>query len=120
VTEHTPEEAMARALTDRGYRTMTTRTWSRQSALDALAEQRRRHPDHPRRKALDEIAEVLADRLTEHAGLAPADIATVLLIAGATVGALAVMHELPGVVASEILQVTAAELERRGKAGEGT
>ncbi|MEU4172876.1 hypothetical protein AB0F46_39090 [Streptomyces sp. NPDC026665] len=120
MTEKATEEAMARALTERGYRTMTSETWSRQSALDALAEQRRRHPDHPRRRALDQLADVLADRLVEHAGVTPEDIATVLLIAGATVGALAVMHELPGVIASEILQVTAAELDRRGKAGEGT
>lgn len=109
---------MARALTDRGYRTMTTETWSRQGALDALEEQRRRHAGHPRVQALDELARVLADRLVEHADLPSEDMATVLLIAGTTVGALAAMNGLSGLVAAEILQVTAADLERRGKAGE--
>jgi hypothetical protein len=118
VNERDTEEAMARALTARGFRTLTTEQWTRQGALDALREQRRRHANEPRVRKLDEISRTLADRLTEHVDVPPEDMATVLLVAGASVGALALLNGLPGPIVSEILQVTADELDRRANGGE--
>lgn len=118
MSERETEEAVARLLTASGYRTVTTEQWSRQGALDVLREQRRRHAGSPRIKFLDKVASAFADRLTEHADVSPRDMATVLLVAGASVGALAVMHDLPGRVVSEILQITADELDRRANGGE--
>ncbi|WP_406168982.1 hypothetical protein [Streptomyces sp. NBC_00996] len=112
------EEAIAQALTARGFRAMTSEHWSRQGALDVVREGRRRHAGDPRVQKLGEIAATLADRLATHLDVPPEDIATVLLAAGASVGALAVMHHLPGPVISEILQVTADELDQRGTGGE--
>ncbi|MCI3277466.1 hypothetical protein [Streptomyces cylindrosporus] len=117
MNERLTEEAIAQALSARGYRTMTTEQWSRQGALDVIREQRRRNADDPRVRSLDEIASRLADRLTKYVDVPAADMATVLLAAGASVGALALMHSLPGPVISEILQVTGAELDRRATEG---
>ncbi|WAZ20238.1 hypothetical protein STRCI_001339 [Streptomyces cinnabarinus] len=97
---------------------MTSKTWSRQSALDVLREQRRRFADDGRSEALDSLAAVLADRLAEHTDVPPADAATVLLLAGACVGGLAVTHQMPAVMLAEIIQATAVELDRRASGGE--
>ncbi|MHC3474633.1 hypothetical protein ACYF6T_38890 [Streptomyces sp. 7R007] len=112
------EEAMAQALNALGFRTMTTEQWSRQGALDAIREQRRRNTNDPRVRKLEEVCSTLADRLTHHVDVPAADMATVLLVAGASVGELAIVHGLPGVVVSEIFQVTAAELDERARGGE--
>ncbi|MCM1977187.1 hypothetical protein [Streptomyces sp. G1] len=97
---------------------MTSETWSRQSALDALHEQRRRQGPDARLDALDSVAAVLADRLTQYTDVAPADSATVLLVAGASVGALALTHELPAIMLAEILQSAAVKLDQRAEGGE--
>lgn len=118
MSERLTEEAIAQALTARGYRTLTTEQWTRQAALDTVREGRRRNADDPRVQKLGEIATTLADRLTTHVDVSAEDMATVLLAAGASVGALAVMHHLSGPIISEILQVTADELDRRASGGE--
>ncbi|QIJ62600.1 hypothetical protein [Streptomyces sp. JB150] len=118
MNERETEEAMARVLTARGFRTVTTEQWTRQGALDVVREGRRRYADDPRVQALDEIAAVLADRLSKHVDVPPESIATVLLAASASVGAIALMHHLPGPMIVEILQVTADELDRRANGGE--
>ncbi len=70
---------------------------------------------------------MLADRLAEHTDdvykrqhtdVPPADAATVLLLAGACVGGLAVTHQMPAVMLAEIIQATAVELDRRASGGE--
>ncbi|MFJ2004731.1 hypothetical protein [Streptomyces chartreusis] len=112
------EEAMAQALAALGVPAMTSETWSQQAALDALREQRRRNPGDARGAALDELAVTLADRLQAYTDVSPAVGATVLLVAGASVGSLALLHGLPGVAVSEILQATAVELDKRAQGGE--
>ncbi|MFJ8348916.1 hypothetical protein ACIQ9J_21660 [Streptomyces sp. NPDC094153] len=118
MTQDQTEEAIARALRKQGLNALTSDQWTRQAVLDGLREQRRRHADSPRVQQLDEIANKLADRLIEHVDVPPEDMATVLLAASGSVGALAVMHRLSGVVVSEILQVTADVLDQRASGGE--
>jgi hypothetical protein len=65
------EEEMAQALTARGYRTVTSETWTRQGNLDALREQRRRNEGDPRLAVLTQIARKLADRMTEFTDVPP-------------------------------------------------
>jgi hypothetical protein len=120
VDQHSSEEAMAQALTSLGFRAMTSDTWSRQSALDTLHEQRRRHARDPRTDAVYKVAAVLAERLTQYTDVSAADSATVLLVAGASVGALAITHGMPGIALSEIMQAAAVQLDERAKAGETT
>lgn len=114
------EEAAARELTACGYRTMTSETWSRQGALDALRELRIRHRDDPLASEMAQLVGSFADRLAKHTGLSPEDIASVLLVAGASVAALAVLHDVPAPVIVQILQATAVELDDRAKAGESS
>ncbi|MFB7596942.1 hypothetical protein [Streptomyces sp. NPDC056160] len=97
---------------------MTRDEWTRQGALDALREQRRRYAGDPRLEAINKLSECLADRLTQYTDVPQKDIATVLLAAGASVGALAIVHELPGPMLAEILQVTADLLDQRASGGE--
>ena len=111
------EEAAARELTARGYRAMTSETWSRQSALDSLRELRRRDPNDAYGLEVGKLASTFADRLTEFTGLSPEDIATVLLLAGASVGALVVLHDVPAPLMVELLQATAVELDDRATGG---
>lgn len=113
MTRKEDEEAAARELTARGYRAVTSEQWSRQGALDAVREQQRRHAGDPRVKVIERFADALADRMVKATDVSAKDIATVLLAAGASVGALAVMHHLPGPMLSEILQVTADRLDQR-------
>lgn len=114
------EEAAARELTERGYRTMTSETWSRQGALDALRELRTRNRNDPLAPEMAQLASSFADRLTKHTSLAPEDIATVLLVAGASVAALAVLHDVPATAIIELLQGTAVELDDRATGGESS
>ncbi|MFF0139745.1 hypothetical protein ACFYRN_25235 [Streptomyces sp. NPDC005227] len=97
---------------------MTSRQWTRQGALDALRKQRRRNADDPRLEAIDGLAAMLADRLTEFTDVLPADLATVLLVAGGSVGSLAVTDNVPGFMLAEILQAAAIMLDQAAKAGE--
>lgn len=118
MNEREAEEAVARALTSRGFRTMTSDQWTREGALDALREQRRRHAGSPRLETIDRIAGNLADRLTACLDVPPKDVATVLLAAGGYAGALAAMGQLSGLAVAEILQVTADVLDQRTDGGE--
>lgn len=112
------EAATVRALAAQGVRAVTSSQWSRQGALDALREQRRRYAGDPRLEAIDGLATLLAERLTEFTDVLPADIATVLLVAGGSVGSLALTDGVPGYMLAEILQGTAEMLDRRTEAGE--
>ncbi|MEU3899797.1 hypothetical protein [Streptomyces sp. NPDC045251] len=114
------EEAVVRAFNARGMRAVTSAQWTRQGALDVLRENRRRYADHPRMKGLEQFASELAARLTRHTDLPPKDIATVLLAAGATAGALALMHDLSGPAVTEIMQIAADDLDRQTDGGEAS
>ncbi|WND34017.1 hypothetical protein RI578_06775 [Streptomyces sp. BB1-1-1] len=120
MNEDQAEEAVVRAFTARGLRAVTSAQWTRQGALDVVRENRRRYADHPRMKGLEQFASDLADRLSTHTDVPAQDIATVLLAAGATAGAFALMHDLSGPVVTEIMQIAADDLDRRTDGGEAS
>ncbi|MFJ8153882.1 hypothetical protein [Streptomyces sp. NPDC094468] len=112
------EEAMAHELAARGYRSMTSETWSKEGALDAMREVRRRNPDDPALAEMAELASLFADKLTTFTTVAPGDISAVLVLAGASVGALAVLNGFPAEAMVQLLQLTAVELDDRAQGGE--
>lgn len=112
------EEALARELSARGYRAVTSQQWTRQINLTVVREQRRRYADHPRMQALEQYAGQLARTVAHHVQLPPQDIATVLLAAGATASFQAVTHDLPGPMVTEILQIAGDDLDRLADGGE--
>ncbi|MFJ4365125.1 hypothetical protein ACIP4S_13335 [Streptomyces chartreusis] len=112
------EEEVVRELTARGFRAVRSDQWTRQGSLDTLREQIRRNSGDPRLKALESYAEVLVDRLVAHTELSSEDIATVLLVAGGTVGSVALTEHLPGRVVVEIMHIAALQLDDRASGGE--
>ncbi|WP_329214957.1 hypothetical protein OG352_05625 [Streptomyces sp. NBC_01485] len=120
MSEYQSEDAAAQYLTAQGFRAMTSETWSCQVALDALREQRRRYGTDARFEAIEKLASVLADRLTQYTDVSLNDSVAVLLVASASVGALAITHQLPAVMLTEIIQATAVELDERANGGEGS
>ncbi|MFF9310157.1 hypothetical protein ACF1BS_04520 [Streptomyces sp. NPDC014748] len=111
-------EALTREFAKRGIRAFTREQYSRQGMLDAIRENQRRYSGEPHTEFLREAAQMLADDIAEVVGLPAADIATVLLAAGGSVGVLAELNGLCGTTVAGVLQHTAEELDRRASGGD--
>lgn len=111
-------DALAREFARRGVRTFTREQYTRQGMLDALRENRRRNANEPHVQALGHFARTLADDLADVLDLSPADIATVLLVAGGAGGVLAELHGLRGPTLAGVIQYAADELDQRATGGE--
>lgn len=111
------QRALVHALTERGTRAFTADDYSRQGMLDAVRELRRRERNDPRVRFLGDLARGLAHDIASVVDLPPADIASVLLAAGGSVGLTAELHGLSAQSAAAIFQYTADELDQFATGG---
>lgn len=118
MSENPTPDDLARQFQAHGIRAVTSAEWTRQGNLDVVREQRRRHADHPRMKALEALADDLARHVAAHVQLPPQDIATVLLAVGAITGFQSLAHQLPGPMVTEVIQIAADLLDRQADGGE--
>ena len=115
----TPEAKQAvKELAARGIRAMTDDDWTYQRALDIVRENRRRQGDTPTARAVNSWSAGLVEDVQNATGVAPADIAHVLLYAASWVGGLAIVQGLGRDTSLSILSCTADELDQRAKAAE--
>ncbi|MEV7422827.1 hypothetical protein [Streptomyces sp. NPDC091212] len=113
----TPDEVL-KLLQSVGMKAVHADDWTPEWALSVIRENRSRYAHEPWMKAHRELSADLARDLAEETGVAPADISTVLLRAGARLGALMILGVLPSEKATEIMQMAADDLDRQAKAGE--
>lgn len=111
-------DQLVQSLVAHGNRAILEEDWTPQLALDVLRENRRRHASEPRTQALEQLSAQLADDLAAKTGVAPADIALVLLVASSTLAGPALIHRFPGVLLTDLLGYTADNLDQRASGGE--
>ncbi|MFJ6841419.1 hypothetical protein ACIQRE_01980 [Streptomyces griseoluteus] len=111
-------QALIEELKRRGRRFFTTEDYSRQGVLDALRENRRRHANEPLLQEVVHAAKHVASEIKGVVDLPAADIATVLLAAGGTIGILAEMHGLSAHALGGVLQYAGDELDQQATGGE--
>ncbi|MCC9154851.1 hypothetical protein LZP81_31085 [Streptomyces parvulus] len=111
-------DMLAHAFAQKGIKAFTREQYSRQGMLDALRENRRRNQRDPLARFMGEAARTMAKDLQEVVDLPAADIATVLLAAGGSVGVLAEVRGLHGTTVAGVLQCIADELDQAANGGE--
>lgn len=112
------DAAVRRRLTARGIRALEDDERSPEMVLGVIREQRRRHADSPRLRALGELGSRLAGELVDETGVAPADIVKVLVAVASKLGALAVSGEVDAHVITEIMGLAADDIDRQANGGE--
>lgn len=114
------EEALARELAARGVRAVTSAEWTEQAALDMVRENRRRYAHTTRMRVSEGIAGQVALSLAEETGLAPQDIASVLLRASGMLGGLAALHDLSGAQVADFMAIAADDLHQLATTNDAT
>ncbi|MGW6911494.1 hypothetical protein [Streptomyces sp. NPDC054940] len=115
----TPDiDQAVRQLAARGIRAMSEEDWTYQGALDVVRENRRRQGDRSVVRAVNAWSEALADDVLKATGVAPADVASVLLYASSWVGGLAMVRGLGRDTSLLVLSCAADELDQRANGGE--
>ncbi|GAB2714798.1 hypothetical protein [Streptomyces bullii] len=115
----TPDiDQAVRQLAARGIRAMSEDDWTYQGALDVVRENRRRQGDTAVMRTVDEWSAGLAEDVVAATGVAPADVAAVLLYASSWVGGLAMIRGLGRDTSLSVLSCAADELDRRANGGE--
>ncbi|MEU9208482.1 hypothetical protein AB0D27_11145 [Streptomyces sp. NPDC048415] len=112
------EDFALRMLEARGFKGIRADEWSQQRALDHLREQRRRYASDPGVQRKGRLGAILAQQLAEQTGVAAADIAAVLLNAGAKIASLVMLPGLDVPDVGEILQCAGDDLDRQARGGE--
>jgi len=107
-----------RAFAARGLNPVKGEDWDRDKVLDILRANRARHADNQYTQEISRIAASVAAEIAETVDLPAADIATVLLAAGGSVGTVALLRPMTGKSSAEILQFAAVELDNQARRGE--
>ncbi|MFJ2004730.1 hypothetical protein [Streptomyces chartreusis] len=117
-SQHPDIDDAVRRLARRGIRAMNEEDWTYQGVLDMVRENRRRIADGPLMSAVNAWSEELTEAITVRTGVAPADVAAVLLYASSWVGGLAVENGLGRDTVLSLLACAADDLDQQSKGGE--
>ncbi|MET7477950.1 hypothetical protein ABZT17_26785 [Streptomyces sp. NPDC005648] len=118
MTAEQRRDAVMSAMKARGLRPIKSEDWDRDVVLQVLRENRARNAGSPYTQEVIRTAAVVANEISGLVDLPVADIATVLLAAGASVGTVALLRPVTGRTTAEILQFAAMELDQHANGGE--
>lgn len=112
------DDEVVKAFARRGVRAATPEAWTKQMALNAIRENRRRYAGSPALKFYEAFAAQMIETLPTVCDVDAASMSSTLMAASGQLGTFALMNPLTAVDVAQILAFVADDLDRQANGGE--